>query len=418
MSYSYSMLGETIELCLDPDFILVRFRGGRADCARVRAAQSWFGGTGAAGLELPDEDVALVPTPLLQQQPTVSDARATEETIAELRSKPNILLAMPVFRTSRHRSFATDRAIIGLVDAVSRNAVSERYGLHVIEVRDDKIVCTVGRGQDVFDVVAAMEDDPLVRFAEPDFVTVGRDLDTPERLAPSPSDEQWAAEELAAIMATNDRPTATTDTDVPPFAVRFGPSGLPGGYWKMANATIARSINWARCAGADILINRWGGGPPSNDITEEFERARTKGRGGLGCVIVVASTSTADTAGFPETLPDTLAATRDAMIDDGFEPLPDGTGTVEKGMDALGVTAARASDRSVSLPTVSGACALVLAANPTLTEAQVRHVVGRSMRWRGRSRQANGREPDGGQSRLDIIQAVRSALAMSGRDTA
>ncbi|MEM8590270.1 MAG: hypothetical protein AAGG65_19600 [Pseudomonadota bacterium] len=397
MSYSYSMQGEAITLCLDPDFILVRFRSGHAGCARLRAAQSWFGGTGVAGLELPDEDVALIPTPLLQHQPTVSDVRATEETIAELRSSPNVLLAMPVFRTGHHRSFAIDRVVIGLVDAANRNAVSEGYGLHVTEVRDDKIVCTVGCGQDVFSVVAAMEGDPLVRFAEPDFVTVGQDFEAPERLAPYPSDEQWAAEELAAIMATNDRPTAMTDTDVPPFAVRFGPSGLPGGYWKTANATIARSINWARCAGADILINRWGGGPPSNDITEEFERARTSGRGGLGCVIVVASDSPADTAGFPQTLPDTLAAACDTRVDHGFDPV---------------------ADSGASLPTVSGACALVLAANPSLTEAQVRHLVGRSMRWRGRSRQANGRDPDGGQSRLDIIQAVRSALAMSGRDTA
>ncbi len=418
MSYSYSILGETIELCLDPDFILVRFRRGRADCAQVRAARSWFGGTGAAGLELPDEDVLLVPTPLLQQQPTVSDTRATEETIAKLRANPNVLLAMPVFRTGRHRSFATDRVIIGLVDAASRNAVSERYGLHVIEVRDDKIVCMVGRGQDVFDVVAAVEGDPLVRFAEPDFVTVGKDLEAPERLVPSPSDEQGAAEELAAIMATNDRPNATTDTDVPPFAVRFGPSGLPGGYWKTANATIARSINWARCAGADILINRWGGGPPSNDIAEEFERARTSGRGGLGCVIVVASDSPADNGGFPAALPATLAATRHTRADDGFKSAADGTVKVEKELDGLGVAAVRVSDSGASLPTVSGACALVLAANPSLTEAQVRRVVGRSMRWRGRSRPANGRDPDGGQSRLDIIQAVRSALAMSGRDTA
>lgn len=397
MSYSYSMQGEAVELRLDPDYILVRFRSGRVDCARLRAAQSWFGGTGAAGLELPDEDVALVPTPLLQQDPTAADACATEKTIAELRANPNVLLAMPVFRTGHHRSFAIDRVVIGLVDADSRNAVSERYGLHVIEVRDDKIVCTVGRSQDVFEVVAAMEGDPLVRFAEPDFVTVGRDLEAPERLAPSPSDEQWAAEELAAIMATNDRPNAMTDTDVPPFAVRFGPSGLPGGYWKTANATIARSVNWARCAGADILINHWGGGPPSNDITEEFERARTSGRGGLGCVIVVASDSPADIAGFPETLPDTLTAARDTGVDHSFESV---------------------ADSGASLPTVSGACALVLAANPSLTEAQVRRLVRRSMRWRRRSRQANGRDHDSGQSRLDIIQAVRSALAMSGRDTA
>ncbi|MEO1225027.1 MAG: hypothetical protein AAFX92_12425 [Pseudomonadota bacterium] len=338
-----------------------------------------------------------MPTPLLQQQPTAPDARATEETIAELRANPDVLLAMPVFRTGRHRSFAIDRAIIGLVDTGSRQAVSERYGLHVIEVRDDKIVCTVGRGQDVFDVVATLEGDPLVRFAEPDFVTVGIDVEAPERLVPSSSDEQWAAEELAAIMATNERPTAKTDMDVPPFAVRFGPSGLPGGYWKTANATIARSINWARCAGADILINRWGGGPPSNDITEEFERARTTGRGGLGCVIVVASDSPADTTGFPQTLPDTLAAACDTRVDHGFEAV---------------------ADSGASLPTVSGACALVLAANPTLTEAQVRHVVGRSMRWRGRARQANRSDYDNGQSRLDIIQAVRSALAMSDRDTA
>lgn len=58
------------------------------------------------------------------------------------------------------------------------------------------------------------------------------------------------------------------------------------------NADVADAINWAVSNGADVLSNSWGFGSCTynvSSITAAFQNAATNGRGGLGCIILIAS---------------------------------------------------------------------------------------------------------------------------------
>lgn len=89
-------------------------------------------------------------------------------------------------------------------------------------------------------------------------------------------------------------------------AVRIA-KGDGQGNWISLDSGIADAIDWAWDeARADVLSNSWGGGPPVDIITNAFERARTQGRGGKGCVIVVAAGNEDGPVSFPGTLPNVL----------------------------------------------------------------------------------------------------------------
>jgi hypothetical protein len=70
---------------------------------------------------------------------------------------------------------------------------------------------------------------------------------------------------------------------------------------------IAEAINWAWDEGqADVLSNSWGGGPPSQAITQAITNARTLGRNGRGCVVVFASGNGGAGVVYPGNLPNIL----------------------------------------------------------------------------------------------------------------
>lgn len=56
-----------------------------------------------------------------------------------------------------------------------------------------------------------------------------------------------------------------------------------------SNSIIARAFDTASVRGIDILNNSWGGGTPSQTITDAINNAAINGRNGLGCVILFAS---------------------------------------------------------------------------------------------------------------------------------
>ncbi len=70
-----------------------------------------------------------------------------------------------------------------------------------------------------------------------------------------------------------------------PIRIAYG----SGGGWVTTDAQIADGIRKAVDRGADVLSNSWGGGAPNTFITSAFQYAQTKGRGGKGCPIAVAT---------------------------------------------------------------------------------------------------------------------------------
>lgn len=434
MPYAYTVQGRTIELTLDRRVIAVRFREGQPLTAWSRAARAWSAGEPDGGVEIPDDDVLIVPSKFLQ---TNAEAATEEEFATAMRhlgQQPDILHVWPVFKVGRYRVFATNRLIIGLNQEARSTDLCHRHGLRILEVRDDKIVCEASGAADPFAPIADLERESDVRFVEPDFVSIGNRADSAgppgsDRPGRHPTageqetataghvndddgglaawgDHQAAIADLAESIGNSRKRMERDGVDGHLMAVRVTPTQLPGGRQKTTNTIIARSINWARRSGADIMTHGWVGGLPSNDIIEEFERAQTLGRDGLGCVMVVAPEHDDDQAEFPATLPNVLT------LSGGGEPREPAkvgrTGHVWR-------SSRRQSDARPSLAatTLSGACALILAANPDLTEAEVRELVAWACLGASQPRHRSERDGPADRRRLNVLGAVRTALAVA-----
>ncbi len=218
------------------------------------------------------------------------------------------------------------------------------------------------------------------------------------------------------------------------LAVRIAYSERPQGPWITSNSVIREGIRWAWQRGADVLSNSWGGGAPSNDIAEEFTKARTLGRGGLGCVVVIAAGNNFGPVSFPGTLPEVLTVAASNEYDEAKTPTSkDGEnwwGTnhgpeidisapgVHNMTTDIGGADGYAPDNytpdfngtSSATPIVAGACALVISINRNLTGAEVTSLVTSTARKVGQFPYASGRNDFFGAGRLDVLAAIRAAI--------
>lgn len=218
------------------------------------------------------------------------------------------------------------------------------------------------------------------------------------------------------------------------LAVRIAYSTFNGGPWITTNEIIARAIDWSWKVGlADVLSNSWGGGAPSNAIVAAFERARTAGRNGLGCVIAIAAGNSFSEVHFPANIPNVLAVAASNEFDEIKTPTSrDGEtwwGTcfgpeiavASPGVHNLTTDIAGSSGYAVgdytptfngtssATPIVAGACGLVLSANSALTEAQVRDLICRAADKVGPYPYDNDRNDYFGFGRLNVLAAVEAA---------
>ncbi|HUP20115.1 MAG TPA: S8 family serine peptidase, partial [Gemmatimonadota bacterium] len=184
--------------------------------------------------------------------------------------------------------------------------------------------------------------------------------------------------------------------------VRIGYTPTEAGAFVTRNEWIAGGIDWAWQNGADVLSNSWGGVLESSSITDALERARTQGRGGKGCVIVVAAGNEEVFQGridFPGTLPDVLTVAASNEYDEpkttksadnerwwgsSYGPEIDlaAPGVDNYTTDNLGAPGFTKEDHvpdfngtSSATPIVAAAAALVLAANGGLREEEVRSIL-------------------------------------------
>ena len=89
-------------------------------------------------------------------------------------------------------------------------------------------------------------------------------------------------------------------------AIRIA-KGDSRGNWIFDDFATADAIDWAWHDGkADVLSNSWGGGPAVDVITRAIERARTKGRDGMGCVVIFASGNDNGPINFPGTIDEVI----------------------------------------------------------------------------------------------------------------
>lgn len=224
------------------------------------------------------------------------------------------------------------------------------------------------------------------------------------------------------------------------LAARIARSPQPGADWVSTNSGIQRAIDWAWQNGADILSNSWGGGAPSGAIINAFERARTLGRNGKGCVIVVAAGNHSRPVDFPGNLPNVLTVSASNEFDEpktrtsadgenwgsnfGSDVDVAAPGVHNYTTDNRGAAGYNAGGGSLngdyvsnfngtssSTPIVAGIAALVLSANPNLREAQVRRILKQNADKVGSVLYVNGRNDQMGHGRVNASRAVQAALA-------
>lgn len=146
----------------------------------------------------------------------------------------------------------------------------------------------------------------------------------------------------------------------------------------------ADGINWAWQNGADIISCSWRS-PENGMLRTSLNQAITKGRNGLGCIIVKSAGNTGDSITFPGNYRKEIIAvanidstgTRYYSSSHGPNLFVSAPGT-EILSTMIGNKIERKTGTSMACPHVSGLAALILSRNPKLSAAQVREIIGKN----------------------------------------
>jgi subtilisin family serine protease len=264
-------------------------------------------------------------------------------------------------------------------------------------------------------------------------------VDSDANQQPNPWDAHGTAcAGLAAAIPQNGRGVRGIGGGCSLMAVRIAYSKSKGDAWVWVEQNVVGAIDWAWRNGADVLSNSWGGGAPSNAIINAFERARTKGRGGLGCVIIVAAGNDSGPVDFPGKLDTVLTVSASNEFDEpktktgadgetwwgsNFGPPVDVAApgvhnytTDIVGADGYNDGGATGGDyvtnfngTSSATPIVAGLAGLILSSNPSLRESQVRRLIKETADKVGQIVYTNGRNDQMGHGRVNALRAVQLA---------
>jgi subtilisin family serine protease len=166
--------------------------------------------------------------------------------------------------------------------------------------------------------------------------------------------------------------------------------------WIFDDFDTADAIDWSWNEGrADVLSNSWGGGPAVDVMTNAINRARSKGRGGKGCVVAFAAGNSNGAIDFPGNLDIVITVGASTPWDERKSPVSKDGETwgscfgpaldlLAPGVkiDTTDISGARGyssgnfthifNGTSSATPHVAAAAALVLSLKPQMKEADVR----------------------------------------------
>lgn len=176
--------------------------------------------------------------------------------------------------------------------------------------------------------------------------------------------------------------------------------GNQQGNWVTSNTWIGNALNWAwQTAGADVLSNSWGGGSSSSTINNAISGAVTNGRGGLGAPVLFAAGNDNGANSYPATVSNTISVIAMSMCYERKNPSScDGEnwwgsnygagadiaapGVKIATTDISGSAGYSTSDytgtfngTSSATPNAAGVMALILSANPGLSQSQARYAL-------------------------------------------
>lgn len=253
---------------------------------------------------------------------------------------------------------------------------------------------------------------------------------------------------IVAGVGNNNRGMAGVAYNTKIIPVRIAYSNSQGG-WVTSNTWISNAINWAwSSAGADVLSNSWGGGSSSSAINSAINGAVNSGRGGLGSPVLFAAGNDNGSVHYPGTLSSVISVAAMSMCYERKSPSScDGEtwwgsnygtnldiaapGVKIFSLDISGSNGYSSGDyyptfngTSSATPNAAGVMALLLSANPSLTETQARYVLESTCRKVGGYSYNSGvsGQPNGtwssqlGYGLVDAYQALLSVAPQVAND--
>lgn len=252
---------------------------------------------------------------------------------------------------------------------------------------------------------------------------------------------------IIAAVANNEIGTVGVSYDARLLPIRIGFSnGLPLGdinrRWITSDNWVANGINWAWQNGADILSNSWGGGSSSNTITTAINSAVNDGRDGKGAIVLFSTGNNNGNVFYPAILENVIAVGASSMCDERKSPTScdneswwgsnfgNEIDVVAPGVeiwtsDISGANGYTNGDddpdfngTSSACPNTAGVVALILSANPNLTQQEAREILERNTdKIDGYVYSDTSGHPNGiwnnevGYGRVNAFAAVQEAVA-------
>ena len=252
---------------------------------------------------------------------------------------------------------------------------------------------------------------------------------------------------IVAASANNGIGMAGVAYDCKIIPVRIAYSNSNGN-WVTSNAIIGDALNWSwQTANADILSNSWGGGSSSSTINNAISGAVNNGRSGLGAPVLFAAGNSNGANSYPATYAPTISVIAMSMCNERKNPSScdgetwwgsnygNGADVAAPGVkiyatDISGPAGYSNGDYTPSFNGTSSACpnaagvmALVLSADPSLTETQARFALESTCDKAGSySYGTNASQPNGtwstdlGYGRVNALNAVLSVSSNTAND--